>query len=65
MNALTCSDFMITRSLWESLDGDYCLTIQTDGSLCKNSDYKIEDFFKYDYLGSNIYIFLDIIKKDF
>ena len=53
-NALTYSDFMKTKSLWESLDGDYCLTIQTDGVLCKNSDYKIEDFCKYDYIGSYI-----------
>jgi len=56
LDALTYSDFMKTKSLWESLDGDYCLTIQTDGCLCKNSDYKIEDFFKYDYIGSHVYL---------
>jgi hypothetical protein len=56
LDALTYSDFMKTKSLWESLDGEYCLTIQTDGCLCKNSDYKIEDFFKYDYIGSYIYL---------
>ena len=71
LDALTYSDFMKTRSLWESLDGDFCLTIQTDGCLCKNSDYKIEEFFKYDYIGSNSYLkykflyFFQYYKKEF
>ena len=56
LNALKYSQFFVKKSLWESLDGDYCLTIQTDGCLCKNSNFKIEDFLKYDYIGPSTYI---------
>ena len=47
----TYSDFMKSRSLWESISGDYVLTIQTDGCLCKKSPYTISDFTMYDYVG--------------
>ncbi len=46
------------NDLWKSFDfwnhfNDYThvLTIQTDGCLCPDSPYKIEDFFSYDYIG--------------
>jgi hypothetical protein len=41
-----------TLSFWENFkDFTHILTIQTDGCLCENSEYKIEDFYKYDYVG--------------
>lgn len=46
------------NDLWKSIkfwgnfvDYEYILTIQTDGCLCKNSDFKLQDFTKYDYVG--------------
>jgi hypothetical protein len=41
-----------TLSFWEHFNNfTHILTIQTDGCLCENSSYKIEDFYKYDYIG--------------
>ena len=46
------------NDLWKTLDFlnnfdsfTHLLTIQTDGCLCENSEFKIYDFFKYDYIG--------------
>jgi hypothetical protein len=46
------------NDLWKSLefwqyfiDYSHILTIQTDGCLCKNSKYIIEDFLHYDFIG--------------
>ena len=52
-NFASYSDFMKSHSFWDNFksDAEYCLTIQTDGCLCKNSLYNIQDFFKYDYVG--------------
>lgn len=47
----THSDFFKSLNLWNSIQTDYVVTIQTDGCLCKNSKYKIEDFLHYDYVG--------------
>lgn len=51
----TYSDLMKDINFWNKINGDYVLTIQTDGCLCINSNYKIEDFFKYDYVGGYAY----------
>jgi len=41
-----------TLSFWDHFkDFTHILTIQTDGCLCEKSEYKIEDFYKYDYVG--------------
>ena len=45
------SDFMKNPKTWEYFTCDYILTIQTDGCLCINSPYKIQNFLKYDYVG--------------
>lgn len=45
------SDFMKNKKLWELFKEDFCLTIQTDGCLCKNSTYDIRNFLNYDYIG--------------
>ena len=53
-NNLTASeynDLFKNIKFWDQIDTDYFLTIQTDGCLCKNSDYKLTDFLKYDYIG--------------
>lgn len=46
------NDLWKTMNFWETFrDFTHVLTIQTDGCLCENSEYKIEDFFKYDFVG--------------
>lgn len=47
----TYSNLLKNKKIWEDITSDYILTIQTDGCICKNSTYIIEDFFKYDYIG--------------
>ena len=47
----TYSNTLKDIKFWEHFDADYCITIQTDGCLCKKSPYDIKDFFQYDYVG--------------
>lgn len=50
--AKTHNDLWKTMGFWDNFDGfTHVLTIQTDGCLCEDSDYKIEDFLNYDYVG--------------
>lgn len=51
LDYITYSNLLKKKNIWETIDSDYVITIQTDGCLCKNTPYKIEDFFKYDYIG--------------
>lgn len=46
------NNFWKTLEFWNNFtDYTHVLTIQTDGCLCEDSEYKIEDFFKYDFVG--------------
>lgn len=46
------NDLLKTSHFWERLmEYEYTMIIQTDGCLCKNSKFKIEDFYQYDYIG--------------
>ena len=47
------SDLLKSSSFWNQFNNSaqYALIIQSDGCLCKNSPYKIEDFLNYDYIG--------------
>lgn len=50
--AKTHNDLWKTMSFWDNFNEfTHVLTIQTDGCLCEESDYKIEDFLNYDYVG--------------
>lgn len=49
------NDVCKSLDFWDYFIEDYSLVIQTDGCICKNSHYKIEDFFKYDYVGGYSY----------
>ena len=40
-----------TTTFWDNVNAEHILVFQTDSVLCKNSNYKIEDFMKYDYVG--------------
>ncbi len=46
------NDFLKKLDFWNNFkDYTHILTINTRGCLCENSQYKIEDFFKYDFVG--------------
>jgi hypothetical protein len=46
------NDLWKQMSFWNNFqDFTHILTIQTDGCLCEDSKYKIEDFYTYDYIG--------------
>lgn len=45
------NDLLKTINFWEYFDTEYILTIQTDGCLCENSPYNINDFLHYDFIG--------------
>jgi hypothetical protein len=51
LNFETYSNLFKQKEFWLKMNGEYILTIQTDGCLCPNSPYKIEEFYKYDYVG--------------
>ena len=46
------NDLWKRMDFWDNFENyTHVLTIQTDGCLCEDSEYKIEDFFKYDFVG--------------
>ncbi|ADO67296.1 hypothetical protein crov263 [Cafeteria roenbergensis virus] len=49
------SDLFKSIHFWKQFNAEYALTIQTDGCLCKNSKFKIENFYNYDYVGGYAY----------
>jgi hypothetical protein len=50
------SDFMKSKKLWESLNGDFVLTTQLDTWITNDNGYSIYDFIKLNksYIGGNI-----------
>jgi len=51
LNFASYSELFKSFYIINKIKEDYILTIQTDGCLCENSQLKIEDFIKYDYIG--------------
>tara|TARA_X000001382_G_scaffold24809_1_gene15419 strand:- start:1373 stop:2176 length:804 start_codon:yes stop_codon:yes gene_type:complete len=45
------SDLLRTENFWDNVDGDLLLKFECDTILCPNSEYKISDFEKYDFIG--------------
>ena len=45
------SDLLRTEGFWDNIDGDLLLKFECDTMLCPNSEYKISQFEKYDYIG--------------
>jgi len=49
------NSLFLTEAFWRQVRGQYkILVFQSDSLLCKNSDYSIHDFLKYDYIGTNL-----------
>ena len=57
------SDLLKTEKFWDNVEGDLLLKFECDTMLCPNSEYKITDFEKYDYIGgywgTQLYLPLD------
>jgi hypothetical protein len=45
------SNLLRTEKFWDNIDGDLLLKFECDTILCPNSEYKISQFEKYDYIG--------------
>ena len=45
------SDLLRTEKFYDNIDGDLLLKFECDSILCPNSEYKISQFEKYDYIG--------------
>jgi len=39
------------KEFWDKVDAETILVFQTDGAICSNSTFKIDQFLKYDYIG--------------
>jgi hypothetical protein len=44
-------DIMLTEKFWNEIIGEDVLYFECDAMLCPNSEYKIEDFEHFDYIG--------------
>ena len=44
-------ELFTSKNFWESCVGETILIFQTDSMLCPNSEYKVEDFEHFDYIG--------------
>jgi hypothetical protein len=51
LTSIEYSDLLKTNTFWSQFDATHCLTIQTDGCLCINSPYSVDNFLKYDFIG--------------
>jgi hypothetical protein len=45
------NNLLKSLNFWNKITEDYALVIQTDGCLCKKSNFKLQDFIQYDYIG--------------
>lgn len=56
------SEIMLSKELWESVEGETILYFECDSILCPNSEYKVSDFEHFDYIGG--YWGKDLYKLD-
>jgi hypothetical protein len=66
-NAIQHSNFCKTRSLWDSMTGEFVLTIQADTWITDSSTYTIDNFIKLNksYIASNMnFLWPHIIREN-
>lgn len=51
LKAPAYNDLLRSLALWDLVLTDFALVVQTDGCLCRNSAFRLSDFFRYDYVG--------------
>lgn len=53
LTSMEYNDVLKSLNFWNMIPEKYThvLHIQTDGCLCENSEYKLSDFYHYDYIG--------------
>ena len=53
LHARMYNSLLLSKDFWSSIYGrNKILIFQTDSVLCENSKYRLEDFVKFDYIGS-------------
>tara|TARA_B100000886_G_scaffold340185_1_gene308308 strand:- start:64 stop:834 length:771 start_codon:yes stop_codon:yes gene_type:complete len=52
LDRYTYSDLLKSKKFWEDCLVENILMFQTDSILCKNSEFNINDFLDFDYIGS-------------
>ena len=53
--SITASDYnkiLLSKPLWMGIPFEKLLIFQTDSLICSNSDYSIDEFMSFDYIGS-------------
>lgn len=45
------SDLYKSERFWRYVEAEFALNIQIDGCLCTRSNYRVDDFFCYDFVG--------------
>jgi hypothetical protein len=55
VNSVAVSSFLTNSWIWEQLaPADHVLLFQSDSIICGNSEHRVDDFIKYDFIGAPI-----------
>lgn len=52
LDILNYSNLLTSIEFWKSIPSENILIFQTDSTTCKNSTFRLEDFFAYDFIGA-------------
>jgi hypothetical protein len=58
-------EIMLTEDFWNKVVGETVLYFECDSMLCPNSEYKVEDFEHFDYIGGYWGNQLDMLDNDY
>tara|TARA_R110000824_G_scaffold355626_1_gene542828 strand:+ start:1793 stop:2527 length:735 start_codon:yes stop_codon:yes gene_type:complete len=58
-------EIMLTEDFWNKVVGETVLYFECDSMLCPNSEYKVEDFEHFDYIGGYWGNQLDMLDSDY
>ena len=58
-------EIMLTEDFWNKVVGETVLYFECDTMLCPNSEYKVEDFEHFDYIGGYWGNQLDVLDNDY
>ena len=52
INSLTYNALFTTLAFWNTVNAHYAFVFQTDAWICDQADFDLDDFLRYDYVGS-------------
>jgi len=58
-------EIMLTEDFWNKVVGETVLYFECDSMLCPNSEYKVEDFEHFDFIGGYWGNQLDMLENDY